>query len=198
MSKDRNKLITLALVGACSFGVWKAGQALLADDETQGTEHAVNQVWIDHIPRDDRDMIKHFVLIDHRDGQFGSVGRSSQWRHSIEVFRWRLQHNTLNLFFPQERQRGEVKVRTWRCEGEAPAPFELCLELTNKSGHSLVLYSRDDWKIEPRDVRDSLDDIAEDAPTLAGVLHSFEDGEAEALAELDLEGAESWQLRDWF
>lgn len=198
MSKDHNKLIALALVGACSFGVWKAGQALLADDEAQGTEHAVNQVWIDHIPRDDRDMITHFVLIDHRDGQFGAIGDSSQWRHIIDVFRWQLQRDTLRLYFPQERARGEVKIRTWRCEGEAPAPFELCLELTTKNGRRVAFYSRDEWKIEPHDVNDSIEDIVEDAPALAGLLHGFEDGEGERLTELDLDDPESWQLRDWF
>jgi hypothetical protein len=192
MSKQSSKLIALALVGACSFGVYKAGQALLADDEVEGTKHAVNQLWIDHVPRDDRDIIAHFVLIDHRDGQFGAIGQSSQWRHRIDVFRWQLDGSSLRMYFPQDRVRGEVKVETWRCAGEAPAPFELCMKLTNKNGRSVTLYSRDDWKIEPHDVGDSLEDIAEEQPSLAGVIHGFEDGEAERLLELDLDDVDSW------
>ena len=111
MSKQSNKLIALTLVGACSFGAYKLGSALLSD-ETQGTEHAVNQLWIDHMPRDDRDMITHFVMIDHPQGKFGALGRSSQWRHMVDVFRWKLSGNKLGLFFPQERARGEVSIST--------------------------------------------------------------------------------------
>jgi hypothetical protein len=192
MSKQRNKVIALALAGACGFGVWKAGQALLGDDEAQGTKHAVNQLWIDHVPRDDRDMITHFVLIDHPQGQFGAIGHSSQWRHIIDVFRWQLQRDTLRMFFPQERARAQVQIETWRCEGEAPAPFELCMKLTNKNGRSFMFYSRDDWKIEPRGVAESIADIVEDTPELDGRLHEIEADEAERLGELDLDEAEHW------
>ena len=37
----------------------------------------------------------------------------------------------LELGFPQENQRLRVTARTWRCKGEAPRPFELCLTLTH-------------------------------------------------------------------
>lgn len=195
MSNQRNKLIALALTGACSFGVYKAGQALLSDED-QGTKHAINQIWIDHIPRNDRDMITHFVLVDHRDGQFGAVGHSSQWRHIVDVFRWQLQGKTLRMFFPQDRVKGQVEIETWRCEGEAPAPFELCMKMTNKNGRSFMLYSRDDWKIEPNDVHDSLADIVDDEPALDGLLHGFEDGEGQRLGALEVDGSEDWPLRE--
>ena len=194
MSKQRNKLIALALVGACSFGVWKAGQAFFGESETQGTKYAVNQVWIDHVPRDDRDMITHLVLIDHRDGQFGAIGHSSQWRHIIDVFKWNLQKDTLRVYFPQDQAKGALKIETWECEGEAPKPFELCMRLTNKQGNSAMLYSRRDWEIDPHDAADSLAEITEDEPALAGVLE-LEDGAN--LPELDMEAAEDeWSLRD--
>ena len=44
MSKQTNKLIALALVGACGFGVYKVGKVWLTDEE-QSTKHAVNQLW---------------------------------------------------------------------------------------------------------------------------------------------------------
>lgn len=197
MSKQRNTLIALTLAAACGFGVYKAGSALIAD-EAQGTEHAVNQVWIDHIPRNDRDMIAHMVLVDHREGQFGAIGRSSQWRHMIDVFKWQLRGDSLRVFFPQERARGQVKIETWECQGEAPAPFELCMRMTAKNGESAMLYSRHDWKVEPGSVEDSLEDLREDTPALAH-LPVFEDGQAASFgaAELD-EDSESWPLRELF
>ncbi|KIG16119.1 hypothetical protein DB30_04991 [Enhygromyxa salina] len=196
MSKTQSKLIALALVGACSFGVWKAADALFFSDEAQGTKHAVNQVWIDHVPTDDRDMITHFVLVDHRDGQFGAIGRSSQWRIGVEVFRWQLQGSDLRMYFPQERARGEVKVETWECEKEAPAPFQLCMKLTNKNGRSMTLYSRKDWEIDPQDVNDSIEDITDDEPLLGGMLQGL--GSGDQLGEFDLEAASAWDLKESF
>lgn len=185
MSKHSNKLIALALVGACSFGAWKLGSALLSD-ETQGTKHAVNQLWIDHLPTDDRDMITHFVMIDHPQGQFGAIGRSSQWRHMVDVFRWKLSGNKLGLFFPQERARGEVEIETWECAGEAPAPFELCMKMTNKQGRSFMLYSREEWEINPRNVAEALADIVDDEPKLGAVLGTLDESAAEQVTAIDV------------
>jgi hypothetical protein len=197
MSKQTNKVIALALVGACGFGVYKAGQALLGDEE-QSTRYAVNQLWVDHFPRDDRDMVLHLVMIDHPQGQFGAVGQSSQWRHRIDVFRWQLDGGTLGMFFPQDRVRAKLKVSTWACAGEAPEPFELCMKLTNDQGRSVTLYSRKDWKIEPHDSADSIADIVDDTPELAGLLHEIDEAEAEQLGALDLDVAQSWPLHDPF
>lgn len=197
MSKQTNKLIALALVGACGFGVYKVGTAMLADDD-QSTKHAVNQLWIDHFPRDDRDMVMHLVLIDHREGQFGAIGQSSQWRHRIDVFRWQLDGSTLGLFFPQDRARGKVKIQTWACKGEAPEPFDLCMKITGDNNRSVTLYSKKEWKIEPHDSADSIADIVEDTPELAGLLHEIEDAEAERIGAMDLGAAQSWPLRDPF
>lgn len=194
MSNTRTKLIGLALVGACSFGVWKLGSALLSD-ETQGTKHAVNRLWIDHVPRDDRDMITHFVIIDHRQGKFGAIGRSSQWRHMVDVFRWKLSGSKLDLFFPQDRAHGAVEIETWECEGEAPAPFELCMKMTNKQGRSWTFYSREDWEIDPGSAAESLAEIVDDEPSLAAVLGTLDESVAESVDAVDLEAQDWMPLR---
>ncbi|HLT41040.1 MAG TPA: hypothetical protein VK034_32405 [Enhygromyxa sp.] len=191
MSTNRNKLIGLALVGACTFGVWKLGSALLSD-QTQATKHAVNRLWIDHAPRNDRDMITHFVLLDHSQGKFGAIGRSSQWRHMIDVFRWQLSGSKLNLFFPQDEARGQVEIETWECAGEAPAPFDLCMKMTNKQGRSWTFYSREDWEIDPGDAQESLADIVDDEPSLAAVLGTLDESAAERLDAIDLEDTRDW------
>jgi hypothetical protein len=197
MSKQTNKLIALTLVGACGFGVYQVGKALLADEE-QSTKYAVNQLWIDHVPRDDRDMIVHLALVDHRQGQFGAIGQSSQWRLRIDVFKWQLDGHTLGLFFPQDRVRAKVKIETWECADEAPEPFELCMKITGEGGRSTTLYSRKDWVIRPHDFDDSIADIVEDTPELAGLLHEIGDTEAERIGALDLDTAQSWPLHNPF
>ncbi len=188
MSNSNSKLFVLVLAGSCVFGAWKLGTALFGSDEAQATDKLVNQVWIDHMPADHRDMVTHLVVLDHREGKFGAIGQSSTWRHSFEVFKWKLSGNQLDVYFPQESVRGRVTVKTWRCEGDAPEPFELCLQLSNPSGNeTAMLYSRDDWKIRPRAMLDSFEAIADDYPQLAGLFEELSETQVEQLEDLDVD-----------
>ncbi|NVB38944.1 hypothetical protein G6O69_13970 [Pseudenhygromyxa sp. WMMC2535] len=192
MAKAHAKTIALALAGFCTFGLWKVGSALFADDGAQAAKHLVNRPWIDHVPEDGRDMIGHLVVLEHPKGHFGATGRSSSWRHRVEVFKWEQHGDALHFFFPQDRVRSAVEVRTWACKGEAPAPFDLCLELRARNGRSMTLYSRKDWEIDVRDVGGSL--AALDVPGLGeGALVELDEGAAEALEALD---GESWEARE--
>jgi len=158
MPKLKVTLVSLAAVGACAFGAWTLGSCVFGDQEAAGVEHLANHVWLERLPTDERDMITHFLALESRDGRFGLVGRSSTWRHVIEVFKWHRENDRLTLFFPQERSRATFKARTWECKGEAPAPFELCLELA-RGDRSVVFYSRHDWVVEPHG--DSSEAVAE-------------------------------------
>lgn len=187
MSNTKSKLVLLALAGACAWGAWQLGGALLGDDEAQGADHLTNQFWIERMPEDQRDMILHLVVLEHRSGKFGAIGQSSTWRHVAEIFKWKLAGNQLEFYFPQDAVRGKVGVRTWACEGEAPEPFELCLELTNPQGGTAVLYSREDWKVRPHAMSDSLADIVDDYPALAGVVEAIDEDQTEQVEALDLD-----------
>lgn len=170
MSKFAKSIAMLAAVGAAGATLWWAGAALFGDESTAGAKHAVNQLWIERLPANSRDRVDHFVLVRHSEGRVGAIGKSSQWRHNIEVFLWGLEGERLNVFLPQDEVKAALKVRTWECSGEAPKPFELCLELSNAKGRSVTLYSRKDWIIEPGNVADALADIADDEPALAGLV----------------------------
>ncbi len=190
-SNTKSKLVALTLAGACAFGVWKLGAALLSDDEAQGAEHLVNRFWVERLPQDERDMFGHLLVMKHPQGKFGAVGSSSQWRHLIEVFRWNLRGDQLELNFPQDQVRARVGVRTWNCEGQAPEPFELCLEISTQRG-SVMFYSREDWEIRPHDMADSLEDIVDDYPQLAGVVGELDEGQLDALEQLDEDDEKQW------
>ncbi|MCB9567923.1 MAG: hypothetical protein H6710_12060 [Myxococcales bacterium] len=139
------------------------GTCVLGEAEATNARFLTNHVWLERLPNDDRDMITHLLVLDTRDGRFGTVGRSSAWRHVIEVFKWFREEDRLTLDFPQERVRTEFTVRTWECAGEAPRPFELCLEMTR--GHrSIHFYSRHDWVVEPHG------DLAEGEASLAALI----------------------------
>lgn len=202
MSKANQKAtwVALAVVGACGLGLWTAGSALFGDDSAQGTAQLTNRPWIERVPANERDMIGHLILLDHPQGRFGVTGRSSNWRHLLEVYRWRLDGDRLGLFFPQDHVKVGVKVRTWECGGEAPAPFDLCLEITDARGRKAVVYSREDWEVRPERLEADLANIAEeladdDQPALAAVLGAADswtsDSQLGALEALDLDS------RDW-
>jgi hypothetical protein len=182
MAKAASKLLTVALVGAGIFGAYRLGTSAFGDDaDTEATRHVVNQVWLERMPQTQRDMIGHLLLVNHPEGKIGIAGKSSQWRHFIEAFVWKLQGTKLSVYFPQEEARAELKVKSWRCEGEAPEPFQLCLEISN-GRRTASFYSRDDWKVDPKNAAASLAEIAEESPELAGLV--------EEIDVIDVEGVE--------
>jgi hypothetical protein len=144
---SRRSLVVVVLLGAALLGGWRVMSSWSA--EAQSAAMLANRPWIERLPEHPRDVIGHVTFLDHPRGKFGAVGRSSQWRHALELFGWRREGGRLSLFFPQERARGQLAVKTWRCAGEAPEPFDLCLELRNED-HRLLLFSREDWRIEPK------------------------------------------------
>lgn len=171
MKDATKKALMVAAGGVAVFGLVRFGGWMLADEaDAAGTEFLANQIWIDHFPEDNRDMVGHLVLVDHPDGKGGATGHSSMWRHRVEIFLWAQERDTVLMRFPQSGHRGKVKARTWRCEGEAPEPFELCLELKGKGDRVLRLYSREDWIVKPQDVSGSFADIAEQVPALGGTF----------------------------
>lgn len=186
MSQNKTGRILLGLVvaGAGLAGTFALQRALSDDAETAAAKHAVNQVWIERLPADQRDMIGHFVLVDHKQGRIGAIGKSSQWRHFFELFQWGLEGDRLSVFLPQDKVKAQLQVRTWKCAGEAPEPFELCMELTS-GRKSAKFYSRTDWVIEPHDVAGSIEGLVEESPELAQVLHAIPSESAEELPTVE-------------
>src|SRR4051812_37968408 len=109
--------------------------------EITGVERLSNQVWIDHAPRNERDMVRHLILVEVANRRLGVTGEASRWRMRQDGLVWGLERNQLKVLFPQDGQRVAVQARTWRCEGEAPRPFELCLEL-KRGERTMKLFSR--------------------------------------------------------
>lgn len=149
------------LWGAVALGVvaW-AGSSWIADAPSAPSD-AVNRVWLERLPKNQRDIVGHFVMIDHEGRRFGATGRSSRWRHDVEVFKWALEEDRLVQVFPQTRAKVKSKVEAGRCD--APRPFDMCLELTSSAGKT-TFYSRHDWVIEPGESERAW---AEDYPELA-------------------------------
>jgi hypothetical protein len=116
-------------------------------DGRRAPARLVNQIWIERMPRNQRDMVWGGVLVEDGKRRVGVVSRGSQWRVHADVFLWRLDGDRLLTRFPQDGHRHELRARTWECEGKVPEPFQLCLELRHRD-QVLRFFSRKDWKVE--------------------------------------------------
>ena len=83
-------LVIVVLVAAASVWSWKRGGG-----STEAANEAANQVthrlvadriWIDHMPKSDRDTINVFVAVSEH--AVGAFQETSQWRGSFEAFRY--------------------------------------------------------------------------------------------------------------
>lgn len=109
-----------------------------------------NHFFIDHVPKNERDMVRQLAYIDDDGRHVGVRGQSSKFRLFFDVLQWSRKGTALASTVLQTNEKVNATFRAYRCAGKAPAPFELCLEL--KEGDTVKkLYSRNDWVIDHTD-----------------------------------------------
>jgi hypothetical protein len=133
-----------ALLALAAVAAWQA--ARFCTTQRSSTEKLINQLWVERMPSNPRDMVWHFVAIDREGRHAGALGQASRWRVQSDAFLWRQQGDQFTFVTPQNRCRSTLKARTWKCQGQAPKPFDLCLELAG-NGKQFRYYSRTDWTI---------------------------------------------------
>ena len=107
----------------------------------------VDRIWIDHIPRGERDTIRVFALVsEHSIGVFQAT---SQWRGAYEAFRYEAGGGELRLVFPQTGDRETVRAKARRC---SEGGMDFCLELDGASRGAKRYYSREGWEINGSNV----------------------------------------------
>jgi hypothetical protein len=142
----RAALVMVAVAGSWGLAHW------WRSDGPGTREVLVGRVWLDRLPRDPRDMIRQLVLL--REPALGVTARASRWRFAGEAFEWKLDGDRrLTTHFPQDGRRASFEVRAWACAGEAPKPFELCLEVA-RGARKIRLYSRKEWVVDGAGRRD--------------------------------------------
>lgn len=107
-----------------------------------------NRPWIDHMPRNERDMVTQLVFLDKDGKKMGAMLRASRWRQLAELFKWEPRKTGVTVHFPQLDKKVPVNTRTWACK--APKGFDLCMEISIL-GKGLRLYSNKRWKLDEPD-----------------------------------------------
>lgn len=139
------KLLVLAVVSTCAFAGWRVlrggGDAGTAHDG--GGTHVIDRVWIDHMPKHERDQVHVFVAIS--DEPVGVFQAQSVWKGHFEMFRYEAHGDEIRIFYPQDHHRDRVKTKARKCSEDG---FDYCLELDGASRGVKRYYSRKGWEIE--------------------------------------------------
>lgn len=136
----KKPLLLVIVVSVVVASVWSWNHTA-APGET-GNKNLADRIWIDHVPRSDKDTINAFVAVsEHAVGAFQAT---SQWRGSFEAFRYEVSDTELRLLYPQTGDREAVHAKARRCTEEQ---MDFCLEIEGASRGVKKYYSREGWEI---------------------------------------------------
>jgi len=136
MKKAVFAIVAVSLVG---YGVYRGSAHKPKGDASLVT----NRVWIDHIPRSERDVIQIFAAIsDHSIGVFQAA---SAWKGQYEGFRYESNGDEFRLVFPQNGDRERVMMKATRCD---EGGMDFCMQVTGSSRGAKRYFSRKGWEID--------------------------------------------------
>jgi hypothetical protein len=134
------KLLAVAVLVAVALFLLRSGHKTDGPDE----KLVFDRVWIDHIPRNDRDIVNVFAVLE--DQHIGIFQAASQWKQMLELFQASDKGGgTLGLTYPQTREREVVTVHAGPCK---KADFDYCLEIRGASRGVKEYGSKKGWEID--------------------------------------------------
>lgn len=154
-----NKLALVAIASLAAGSLWALHHHRATSRDDAAAAHLVeDRVWLDHLPRNDKDTVQLFALLS--DQSFGIFQATSAWRGQHEIFRFELDRAELRLVYPQTGDRERATVKARQCDDNG---MDYCLEITGASHGVKKYYSRKGWEIDagskaslPQQVEDKL------------------------------------------
>jgi hypothetical protein len=154
-------LALVALVAVASLWSWRRADAPPA---AEANRLLADRIWIDHVPKGERDTVQVFFLIsEHAIGVFQAT---SQWRGGYEGFRYEASGADLRILYPQTGAREAVRAKARRCSEQK---MDFCLEIEGASRGVKRYYSREGWEI---DRHQGLDAVRQRAEALRAQLEA--------------------------
>lgn len=164
MNKGMKKIVILAVVSTCAVAGWRAlgGEDGAGDGAGAGAARVeqlvLDRIWIDHLPKHERDQINAFVAIT--DEPIGIFQTTSVWKGQFELFRYEAHGGELRIVYPQNNDRDRVQAKARRCDHDG---FDYCLELKGASRGVKRYYSAEGWEIDgapaPGELRARIDAV---------------------------------------
>ena len=139
-------LLATALL-AVGYGGWRlatgGGGDEAADTSLDDSKLALDRIWIDHMPRSEKDMIQVFAAVS--EDEFGVFQHTSAWKGAFELFRFNWKGDAIHALYPQDNSREKITVKATRCnEGQ----MDYCMEVSGTSRGVKKYYSRKGWEID--------------------------------------------------
>ncbi len=148
----KKALLAVVAVAGAGYGVMRwQGTPTPAPAPQQHDDLITDRLWIDHIPRNDRDTVQIFAALTEE--PVGIFQAASQWKGEFELFRYEQHGGELRMLFPQTGTRDRVKAKATECNRGG---MDYCLELEGSSRGVKRYYSREGWEIGSRHDIDAL------------------------------------------
>ena len=130
----------MALATTAIYGTYKVTRS--DAPAKAGMSLAQDRIWIDHIPRDDRDTMQIFVALSS--DPIGIFQSASQWAGKHELFHYEMMGDQLRVVFPQNGDKEKVTAKATEC---AVGEFDYCLELAGSSRGTKKYFSMEGWEV---------------------------------------------------
>lgn len=140
----RKALVVMALLSGATYATYRwIGSDDSTAKETADASLTQDRLWIDHMPRNERDMIQLFAALTEE--PIGIFHHGSQWKQSFELFFYESHGNEFRLHYPQTGEKEKVKAVARECHERE---MDYCLELSGNSRGVKKYYSRKGWEID--------------------------------------------------
>lgn len=150
--------MVVAAVGSFSVYKWRDSTPPQASTAEHDTRLLKDRVWIDHMPKNDRDRVHVFAALTPRprqgpQGPFGIFELIGQWEGHFEAFRYEAQGEEMRIVFPQSGDRETLTVKPSKCNEQG---MDYCLDISGNSRGVSRYYSRKGWEIRTVDEAEAL------------------------------------------
>ena len=126
------------MVSTVAYGGWRWQHHRHDADKVSVTD----RIWIDHLPRGERDTFNAFLAIDdHAQGVFQ---RTTIWKGEFERFRFEISGGEMRILYPANGDKEKVRVKATECD---EGGMDYCLQIDGASRGVKKYYSREGWEI---------------------------------------------------
>ena len=144
-----NKLLAVAGVAVLAFGGWRLWTHERA--QVDDTSLIADRLWIDHIPKNERDIVNVFVVLS--DDELGIFQASSAWKIDVELFKHEGRGGDFRFVFPQTGTKEKVRAKARECH---QGGMDYCLEITGSDHGVKRYYSNEGWEVGSLDAEQQL------------------------------------------
>ncbi|MCK6544534.1 hypothetical protein L6R52_01565 [Myxococcota bacterium] len=137
------RLKKIAVAALVIYLVWKFLSGLVGVDAS-GADLLANRMWLERFPKEPRELVRGLSLTEVRARRVGVAAEASAFRAHFDLVEWDLDGSTLTVISKQDAVKTAFAVKIRRCAGEAPRPFDLCMDLS-AGGRTWHYFSREAW-----------------------------------------------------